>query len=573
MRIISNLGVAKKFLCSFGLIMLCLIITCTGLILGNGKISRDYKEALNYSNTISETLKQVQTNAALITMDLGMISNENYKGDLEKYKTDAKKRISENESLVGKYLSNESYVDGTSNDLLNKFINIIKTTTPQIETIIDSAEKGDYVKALKIYSEYVPLQNDINITLGELINYNIENTKKLSLETSLYAAKLSNGFIIITAVSCIVAIIISYIISRYVIIKVKQFRTFAEKLSTGDTKVRIDISNKDEFGLLGNALNNAAKSLNETIVTVIRTSNILNEAVETCTIEIENLNVSIQDTSATAEELSAQIESTASSSETIDRTSREVENYIEKVSLKAKTSGDMVNKAVTDMNEVHNTILKSKEEMINLFSSIKSNLEKSLKDAQSVNKIDALSNSILAISSQTNLLSLNASIEAARAGDAGKGFAVVANEISNLASDSASAVAGIQGVTLLVQKSVNDLIDSSNKLLEFVDTTVNSDYESMIKAIKRNVSEIRELNLVTEELNKVSKQAFDSTHSITDSIHNVATVSVEGAEATEIVATKVYSITESVSNIKERITKVQESSDALYEAIKYFGIQ
>lgn len=180
MKFISNLGVAKKFVCSFGLIMLCLIITGTGLILGNDKISRDYKEALNYSNTISETLKQVQTNAALITMDLGMISNENYKGNLEKYKTDAKKRISENESLVGKYLSNESYVDGTSNDLLNKFINIIKTTTPQIETIIDSAEKGDYVKALNIYSEYVPLQNDINIALGDLINHNIENTKKLS---------------------------------------------------------------------------------------------------------------------------------------------------------------------------------------------------------------------------------------------------------------------------------------------------------------------------------------------------------------------------------------------------------
>lgn len=571
MKFISNLGVAKKFVCSFGLIMLCLIITGTGLILGNDKISRDYKEALNYSNTISETLKQVQTNAALITMDLGMISNENYKGNLEKYKTDAKKRISENESLVGKYVSNESYVDGTSNDLLNKFINIIKTTTPQIETIIDSAEKRDYVKALNIYSEYVPLQNDINIALGDLINHNIENTKKLSLETSLYAAKLSNGFIIITAVSCIIAIIISYIISKYVITRVKQFRTFAEKLSTGDTKVRIDISNKDEFGVLGNALNNAAKSLNETIVTVIRTSNILNEAVETCTGEIENLNVSIQDTSATAEELSAQIESTASSSETIDRTSREVENYIETVSLKAKTSGDMVNKAVTDMNEVHNAILESKEEMINLFSNIKNGLEKSLKDAQSVNKIDALSNSILAISSQTNLLSLNASIEAARAGDAGKGFAVVANEISKLASDSASAVAGIQGVTLLVQKSVNDLIDSSNKLLEFVDTTVNSDYESMIKSVKSNVSAIRELNIVTEELNKVSKQAYDSTHSITDSIHNVATVSVEGAEATEIVATKVYAITESVSNIKEKITKVQESSEVLNEAIKYFN--
>ena len=92
-------------------------------------------------------------------------------------------------------------------------------------------------------------------------------------------------------------------------------------------------------------------------------------------------------------------------------------------------------------------------------------MKKSIENSKSVDEINELTSEILAISAQTNLLALNASIEAARAGEAGRGFSVVADEIRNLADQTKLSVSNIQAVSNVVTNSVNELVSTSNDII------------------------------------------------------------------------------------------------------------
>ena len=99
-------------------------------------------------------------------------------------------------------------------------------------------------------------------------------------------------------------------------------------------------------------------------------------------------------------------------------------------------------------------------------------LKNDFAEAKAVDKIQALTNSIRAISTQTSMLSLNAAIEAARAGDQGRGFAVVASEIGDLANQSTEAVNSINTIVTEVSKSVKNMTDSINRMISFIDGNV-----------------------------------------------------------------------------------------------------
>ena len=100
-----------------------------------------------------------------------------------------------------------------------------------------------------------------------------------------------------------------------------------------------------------------------------------------------------------------------------------------------------------------------------MIDSIKESMKKSIENSKSVDEINELTSEILAISAQTNLLALNASIEAARAGEAGRGFSVVADEIRNLADQTKLSVSNIQAVSNVVTNSVNELVSTSNDII------------------------------------------------------------------------------------------------------------
>ena len=173
-------------------------------------------------------------------------------------------------------------------------------------------------------------------------------------------------------------------------------------------------------------------------------------------------------------------------------------------------------------------------------------LGQSVKDSEKVKQIADLTNEILSIASQTNLLALNASIEAARAGEAGKGFAVVAEEISELASNSRDAAGNIQSISEEVTKAVRTLSDNAMEVMDFINTTVLTDYDAFVETGEKYEKTAE----IIEEMLESFKEKADNLNEIMDEMANgIMTITSSVQESSSAIGMSAENSTEIVSEI------------------------
>ena len=355
----------------------------------------------------------------------------------------------------------------------------------------------------------------------------------------------------------IVTIIVTYVSVVKPLQKIqKQLNDMIEKLekNEGNLEERIETKKEDEIGRLIFGINMFLDKLQVIMKRIEGHSISLDGASGNIIKKVESSAESAGELSEETVKLCNEIDAISDAVEMITGDMKQLEagsSEIEKASADGKEyTVHMKERA----NEIQALAGNSKNASKEITSSLEKDLRTSVESSKSVNVIKTLTEDILSIASQTNLLALNASIEAARAGEAGKGFAVVADEIRQLADNSRNTANSIQEISEEVVSSVEQLAVSSDKLLEYVTSNVQADYDKFVTASAQYLEDADTLeNMMADFENKTSNLLESSAH--------VGSKIVEISDTIEEEKNRVDAFSGSVDKVLSNMDEIQECTN------------
>jgi len=464
-------------------------------------------------------------------------------------------------------------------DLYREFSNDWEQYQKSVAEVIQEKEKNSnstYIGFLNlgIQQKVIPVwskANDTIVKISDLNSQGSDNATKTSSNLAGTARKLILAFSVISILFGIgIALWISLIIVRSLNLLRRELAALAEK--GGDLTQELNIKTEDEIGDLAKAANKFLGNLREIITNIVKNSDNLGKISEEVKTAMHELNEQTEETFATVEVLSAGMETTAATTEQIKASSADIENAIESVARKAQDGAVSAGEINKRASELKAKALASQKTTTEIYNESKSNLEMSLEQIKAVEKIRVLSDSILQITSQTNLLALNAAIEAARAGEAGKGFAVVSDEIRRLAEDSKNAAGEIQSVTAEVISSVNNLVDSSTKIIEFIDAQVIKDYDGLVKTGEEYSNDAAYVDELVTDFSAASEELTVSVNGIIEAINEVTNTVNKSAQGAANIAERTSVIVEKTNDVRKKMQNSMETIKQLKESVAKFKI-
>ncbi|PKG24600.1 methyl-accepting chemotaxis protein [Niallia nealsonii] len=345
-----------------------------------------------------------------------------------------------------------------------------------------------------------------------LANNALDNTQKDLVSSNVTIFTIS----ILLAVVGIVLFII-FIRSRFK--PLEAINQEAQKITNGDLRVKdIEVSShkKDEISAIAISFNTMAANLKDVINRVSLDSQQVVASAEELTASADSLNSASEHISNTMQEVAAGTDSQVKEVEETNRTVQGMQQYVKQIfvnsnivsekanetSGKAKMGNEAMKTVVNQMNTINHTFLETSKLIGEL--------------GKHSNEIGAISKVINDIADQTNLLALNAAIEAARAGEQGKGFAVVADEVRKLAEQSSQSA---NQITNLIQKIQSETGNAVNSM-----KTATVDVENGIKLVHQTGSTFEDIKGSIDEVSGQITEVSISVEQLTQGMEQMAAV-------------------------------------------------
>ena len=387
--------------------------------------------------------------------------------------------------------------------------------------------------------------------------------------------QIRNYMLLFSTILILISLIILFFITREITKYLALTTKHLNSISKGDLTVSVPtklLKLKDEVGVIANAVNEMQNSLKNIIGEIIFESNKLSDGVIHTQERVNILNTQISEISATTEELSAGMEETSASTEELTAGSSEIVDSINEISKQAENGVNSVKEIALRAGNVKVVATNSKNIANNIYAENLSKLDVAIEKSKMVHEVRDLSEGILSIAEQTNLLALNAAIEAARAGEAGKGFSVVADEIRKLAEQSKSTVGKIQTITENVLHSVEDLVNSSQDMLKFINNKVLGDYDNQVKIGEQYSSDADFVKNLISEFSKTANELHDAIENNVRAISEISLATNEATQGTQNISERSNNMVTESNKVLDDSKEIKLIAEILSDLISNFKI-
>jgi methyl-accepting chemotaxis protein len=561
-----KLSLRKKLVGSFLTIAVLFTATCGVFLYFLKEIQSTYSDLLDRRAVIFQNAKEIELQAT--------IQNNSVREFLLEQSSESK----------GKLLDSTGRIDA----LVNETMKLVKEDADKnrLEKIFDL--NNDYkneservlqnsLSNMEAANEYAkstlfPLGREMRDVTEEMAKRqaNLMDEGKVAVddeEKAIAALVMVLGVMIVIA-----AIAIGIIISRMISRPVVRMADMLNDIADGDlTMDPIQVKNRDEIGMLAAGINHMGTNLANLIRQVKATSEQVAASSEELTASAEQTSMATEQIASTIQEVAGGSQEQVRTVEDIVRTMSQLSAGIQRIATRMQSMSDASSRSLQVAEGGNETIQQTIAQMDAIHTSMNctSMVVRELGDQSE--EITKIVDAITDIAEQTNLLALNAAIEAARAGEQGRGFAVVADEVRKLAEQSSASSKQIGQLIVRIQELTHNAVEAMENGTEEVTGGRKLVYQSG-EAFKSLYESVAEVSNQVGDVSAATQQMTAGTEHVVGSIDVISSMAEAAASSTQEVSASLEEQLASMEEIASSSNALSQLAEEMNEAINKFKV-
>jgi len=387
-----------------------------------------------------------------------------------------------------------------------------------VESALDLV--NDYYLAFSNYTDFMDQQQEVNVSMVKAAQkaqkecQNADRDQKSKIE--LQVDDSDRIMLIATIFALAIGLLVSFFLTRAIVSPILELSQNVSKVAKGDLTIEIrDKDRKDEIGILMEGFNEMVNNLQIQTKEMTEGAGTLAASISQISSTVAEMATSATETSSSVAEITATVEEVRQTVQVSDKKAAQVVDQ-------SKRSEEISDKGRKSTEDTIEGIKRIREEMEYIAESI-------VKLSEQTQSIGQIINSVNDIADQSNLLSVNASIEAAKAGEHGKGFAVVAQEVKTLAEQSKESTTKVTSILSDIQKATSAAVMATERGGKAVETGVNLSAQAG-DAIRTLASNVKESSQAALQIASSSQEQLVGMDQLVEAMENIKEGSNQNAE-------------------------------------------